>query len=216
MNESDMVLDRAKVHEVTGIFYSRDALDAAAYELVLRGFDRADVDVLASLDEVQKRLGPVYVAPEELADVKQAPRRPFVGRDDVTAVNAVTAGTVGAVAGAATAYFALIGGGSGTAAGTAAVIVGLLAAAIAFLLTVRVFRREERKGLDALMTHRGLILGVRVRSPEQEGIVQGILRAHGARAVRVHEIEIEKRPEDLPLGTVRPDPWLGSEPLGHP
>jgi hypothetical protein len=216
MNESDVVLDRAKVREVTGIFHSRDALDAAAYELVLTGFDRADIDVLASLDEVPKRLGPVYVASAELADVKQAPRRPFVGRDDVTAVNAVTAGTVGAVAGAATAYFALIGGGSGTAAGTAAVLVGLLAAAIAFLLTVRVFRREEREGLDALMAHRGLILWVRVRSAEQENIAQEILRAHGARAVRVHEIEIEKRPEDLPLGTVRPDPWLGSEPLGHP
>jgi hypothetical protein len=216
MNESDVVLDRAKVREVTGIFHSRDALDAAAYELVLTGFDRADIDVLASLDEVPKRLGPVYVASAELADVKQAPRQPFVGRDDVTAVNAVTAGTVGAVASAATAYFALIGGGSGTAAGTAAVLVGLLAAAIAFLLTVRVFRREEREGLDALMAHRGLILWVRVRSPEQENIAQEILRAHGARAVRVHEIEIEKRPEDLPLGTVRPDPWLGSEPLGHP
>src|SRR4051812_6894229 len=215
MNESDVVLDRAKVREVTGIFHSRDALDAAAYELVLTGFDRADIDVLASLDEVLKRLGPVYVASVELADVKQAPRRPFVGRDDVTAVNAVTAGTVGAVAGAATAYVALIGGGSGTAAGTAAVLVGLLAAAIAFLLTVRVFRREEREGLDALMAHRGLILWVRVRSPEQEDIAQEILRAHGARAVRMHEIELEKRPEDLPLGTIRPDPWLGSEPLGH-
>jgi hypothetical protein len=186
MNESDVVLDRAKVREVTGIFHSRDALDAAAYELVLTGFDRADIDVLASLDEVPKRLGPVYVASAELADVKQAPRRPFVGRDDVTAVNAVTAGTVGAVAGAATAYFALSGGGSGTAAGTAAVLVGLLAAAIAFLLTVRVFRREEREGQDALMAHRGLILWVRVRSPEQENIAQEILRAHGARAVRVH------------------------------
>ena len=51
MNESDVVLDRAKVREVTGIFQSRDALDAAAYELVLTGFDRADIDVLTSLDE---------------------------------------------------------------------------------------------------------------------------------------------------------------------
>jgi hypothetical protein len=97
-----------------------------------------------------------------------------------------------------------------------AVLVALLAAAIAFLLTTRFFRREETHGLDWLMAHRGLILWVRVRSPEQEGIAQEILGAHGARAVRVHEIDLEKRPEDLPLGTVRPDPWLGSEPLGHP
>jgi hypothetical protein len=66
------------------------------------------------------------------------------------------------------------------------------------------------------MATRGLILWVRVRSPEQEALAQEILRDHRAQAVRVHDIEIEKRAEDLPLGTVRPDPWLGSEPLAHP
>jgi uncharacterized membrane protein YeaQ/YmgE (transglycosylase-associated protein family) len=216
MNASDVILDRTRVREVTGIFHSRHALDAAAYELLLMGFDRGHIDVLASLDELPKRLGPVYVAPEELADVKDAPRRPFVSRDDVTVVNTVVAGTVGAVIGAATAYFMLVSGASETAAGMTAVLVALIAAAIAFLLTTRFFRREETHGLDWLMAHRGLILWVHVRSSEQEDIAQAILRAHGARAVRVHEIEMEKRPEDLPLGTVRPDPWLGSEPLGHP
>jgi hypothetical protein len=69
---------------------------------------------------------------------------------------------------------------------------------------------------DALMAKRGLILWARVHSSEQEDRAQDILRVHGGRAVRVHEIELEKRSDDLSLGTVRPDPWLGSEPLGHP
>ena len=43
-----------------------------------------------------------------------------------------------------------------------------------------------------------------------------LLERNGGHAVRVHEIEIEKRTEDLPLSSLRPDPWLGSEPLGHP
>jgi uncharacterized membrane protein YeaQ/YmgE (transglycosylase-associated protein family) len=216
MNASDVVLDRTRVREVTGIFHSRHALDVAANELLLRGFDRSDIDVVASLEEMPKRLGSVYVAAEELADVKGAPRRPFVSRDDVTVVNTVVAGTVGAVIGGATAYFMLVSGASETAAGMTAVLVALIAAAIAFLLTTRFFRRDEAHGLDWLMAHRGLILWVRVRSSEQEDMAQEILRSRGARAVRVHEIELEKRPEDLPLGTVRPDPWLGSEPLGHP
>jgi hypothetical protein len=42
------------------------------------------------------------------------------------------------------------------------------------------------------------------------------LRRHGAKAVRVHEIEIDKRTEDLPLAGLRPDPWLGNERLGEP
>jgi hypothetical protein len=44
-NTSDTVLARARVREVTGVFHSRAALDVAAGELLLMGFDRADVDV---------------------------------------------------------------------------------------------------------------------------------------------------------------------------
>jgi hypothetical protein len=32
----------------------------------------------------------------------------------------------------------------------------------------------------------------------------------------VHEIEIDKRFEDIPLSSLVLDPWLGSEPLGKP
>jgi hypothetical protein len=39
---------------------------------------------------------------------------------------------------------------------------------------------------------------------------------HGGEAVHVHEIELAKRPEDLPLHSLRPDPWLGDERLGRP
>jgi len=54
-----------------------------------------------------------------------------------------------------------------------------------------------------------------VRSPDREERAQQILRELGGQAIRVHEIEIDKRLEDLPLGILRPDPWLGGERLGH-
>src|SRR4029079_16554147 len=103
-----------------------------------------------------------------------------------------------------------------TEAAVLAGIVGLLAGFIALVATARVLRKDERTGLDALMSKQGLVLWVRARSPEQEAMAQEFLLKHGAKAVRVHEIEIEKRPEDLPLGSLRPDPWLGSERLGEP
>jgi hypothetical protein len=56
--------------------------------------------------------------------------------------------------------------------------------------------------------------GVRVRSPDLEERAQRILRERGGQAIRVHEIEIDKRLEDLPLSNLRPDPWLGGERLG--
>jgi hypothetical protein len=66
------------------------------------------------------------------------------------------------------------------------------------------------------MVDRGLVLWVRTRAADREARAQEILLAHGGRAVRVHEIEVEKTIDDLPLHTLRPDPWLSSEPLGHP
>ena len=43
----------------------------------------------------------------------------------------------------------------------------------------------------------------------------GIPGQHGAEAVRVHEIELDKRFEDMPLSPLVVDPCLGSEPLGR-
>jgi hypothetical protein len=59
---------------------------------------------------------------------------------------------------------------------------------------------------------RGPILWARARSPEQEAVAQKILLAHGARAIEVQEINLEKRPEHVPLGSIRPDQsaWLPS------
>jgi hypothetical protein len=34
--------------------------------------------------------------------------------------------------------------------------------------------------------------------------------------VRVHETEIERRIDDIPLASLEPDPWLGPERLGQP
>jgi hypothetical protein len=62
----------------------------------------------------------------------------------------------------------------------------------------------------------GFILWVRVNSPEREEEAERILCAHGGEAVHPHEINLGKRVEDVPLSTLRPDPWLGGERLGEP
>jgi hypothetical protein len=214
--DSDAVLERARVREVTGVFRSRLALDVAAGELLLMGFDRADIDVVAGIDEIYKKLGVPYVAPEELADVPRVPRRPLVVGEDVTVFTILIAGTLGAIAAGATIYLMSFSDAGSAEIVVAAALVGIVAAGAGFLLAARIFRQDEARGLDALMAERGLILWVRARSPEQEALAQEILLSHRAEAVRVHEIELEKRPEDLPLGTIRPDPWLGSEPLARP
>jgi hypothetical protein len=59
-NLSEVVLECARVREVTGVFHSRVALEDAVDALLLSGFDRADIDTLGSLDELRQRLGDVW------------------------------------------------------------------------------------------------------------------------------------------------------------
>jgi hypothetical protein len=215
VTETSDVIERIKVREVAGVFHSREALEDAVEDLLLNGFDRADIDQLASADEVRRRLK-VYVSPEEAADLTPTPRQPFFTRDDITVALVVTASLIGAAAGTAVAFAVLISGASGWSAGFLGAVMGLAAAGVAALVLARAFRRDELLGLEELEFDRGVVLWVRVRSAEREALAQEILRRNGGRAVRTHEGYVEKRVEDLPLSTLRPDPWLGSEPLGHP
>jgi hypothetical protein len=213
---SDTVIERARVREVAGVFHSREALDAAAEALLIAGFDRSDIDVIGDLRALRQRLGATYVAAEELADVPRAPRRPYFAREDVAAFAAVAAGTLAAIGAMAIAYGIIVSGGkTSLAIGAAGVAAGASAGVVAFLIS-RAFDRERTRGLEWLAAARGLVLWVRVRSSEQEEMAHDILTDHGAEAVRVHEVELEKRPEDIPLSSLRPDPWLGSESLGQP
>jgi hypothetical protein len=207
------VLERVKILEVAGVFRRRDALDAAAGALLLSGFDRADIDMVAGGDALE-RFG-VHVPVEELPDLPGVPRRPLIARADLTEVLALVLGILiffGAAAGAAV---VISSGGNPLWTGAAAV-VGAAAAGGVGVLIARALGRRHARGLETQTAASDLVLCVRVRSPEDEMKAQQILLGHGAEAVRPHEIEIEKRLEDLPLHSLRADPWLGDEPLARP
>jgi hypothetical protein len=81
---------------------------------------------------------------------------------------------------------------------------------------MRVLRPPQSRALEPLMAARGLVLWVRTRSVDREDLARQVLQRHGGQAIRTHEIEITKRPEDIPLSSLRPDPWLGDDQLGRP
>jgi hypothetical protein len=95
------MLDRTRVREVTGVFHSYEALDTAVEALLVAGFDRAEIDRMASIDKVREKIGNVIVASEELADVPLVPRQPVVLARDITAtytfIGSVAAGAAGLV-----------------------------------------------------------------------------------------------------------------------
>jgi hypothetical protein len=214
--KSDQVIERTRVREAVAIFSSRGELDAAVDALMLAGFDRADIDIFADLDEAQKARGPDYVATEELADVSRVQRRPFLAADDITGSTAVVTGVFAALGGMI-AWYAVLASGAGTMAAVAAALAAAaVTGGIAALLNVRrLAGRRRAKAPEGHMTS-GLVLSARVRSPEREEMARAIMCAQGGRAIRVHETDIEKRPEDIPLSSLRPDPWLDNERLGQP
>jgi hypothetical protein len=212
---SDAVIDRVKVREVAGVFRSRDTLEAAVKALLLEGFDRGDIDLMASVEAIREKLGTAYVPAEELADVGSVPRRAFVASEDETLVMAGAAGILTYIGATTAALGVVASGGALALAAVAAAIAGGAGGGIGAFLMGRFLGKKRAEELEAQMAAGGLVLWIRVRSPEQEEKSQKVLRDHGAEAVRVHEIELEKRVTDIPLSGLRPDPWLGSEHLGQ-
>jgi len=196
--QTDDVLERTRVREVAGVFRSRETLDAAIDALLFAGFDRADVDLMGAVDVLRRRLGTDRVPVEEVADIPGAPRKPFMGRGDLIATLSTLAGILVFVGAAGGALIVIAAGGSVALSVAVAIAGGAAATAIVGIVAYRL-KREQTRELEQQLAAGGIVLWVRVRSSESEEKAQQILRTYGAEAIRVHEIEIEKRLEDLPL-----------------
>ena len=213
---SDDILERIRTREVTGVFHSRRALATAIQDLLVAGIDRADIDISASLDELARRLNYQSIPSADLADLPITARQPFTGDDDVLSTEAVVGSVAGCIGAIAMAFYLVTRDIGPLSIGIFSVLIGLVVGGAAMLWVRRLLRRERVRGLEKLAEAQGLLVWVRVRSPEKEAEAQEILTRHGGEAVHIHEIELAKTPEDLPLHSLRPDPWLGEERLGEP
>jgi hypothetical protein len=211
---SDDILDQVRTREVTGVLHSREALIAAAEDFLVAGFDRADIDVSASLDELQRRLNYQTVPPEDVVDLPA--RQTLMGNDDVLGTDPVVGSLAGCAAAVATAFVLVVKDVRPIPVAIISVLIGLIATGTALLLTRRRLQRERSLALEKLAEAQGFLIWVGVRSPEKEAEAQEILVRHGGQAVHIHEIELAQRLEELPLHLLRPDPWLSDERLGRP
>ena len=103
---------RLKVREVAGVLRSRQTLDAVVDALLLAGFDRADIDLMASQKTVVEKLGGLYAPAEELADVQDTPRRAFIAREDIVVPLAGVAGILTYIGATAAALGVVASGGA--------------------------------------------------------------------------------------------------------
>jgi hypothetical protein len=199
--ETDEILEQSVVREVAGIVRSPETLDNVVDALERAGFDRADIDVMADVATIRDRFGSMFIPVEEFADVPGAPRRAFIQRDDVSLLRAGAFGMLFYIGATAAALGVVASGGSLAAALAAAAAAGTASGSIGALAT-RFLSRERAKLIETMIKWGGLVLWVRVRSEEAERRAEQVMREGGVEAVRVHEITLDKRLEDLPLAKV--------------
>ena len=214
MPEEDDVLERRVIREVAAVFHREEILEDAIQALLLAGFDRGDIDIMGDIETVRRRLGALYVPPEEIADVPGAPRRAYIARDDIATATAGVAGMLFYLGAATAAMTVVASGGSLALVAAAAAAAGTVGAGIG-AAAIHLLGKKQAEELELQLMAGGMVIWVRVRYPEKEAQAQEILARFGGEAIRVHEIEIDKRLADLPLSKLKPDPWLGGEPLAH-
>ncbi|KAB2716374.1 hypothetical protein F9K97_24565 [Brucella anthropi] len=214
MPEEDDVLERRVIREVAAVFHREEILEDAIQALLLAGFDRGDIDIMGDIETVRRRLGALYVPPEDFADVPGAPRRAYIARDDIATATAGVAGMLFYLGAATAAMTVVASGGSLALVAAAAAAAGTVGAGIG-AAAIHLLGKKQAEELELQLMAGGIVVWVRVRYPEKEAQAQEILARFGGEAIRVHEIEIDKRLADLPLSKLKPDPWLGGEPLAH-
>jgi osmotically-inducible protein OsmY len=192
------------VREVVGVVDSLEELDELVTQLTTHGVDRTDISLMGSFSAVFHKLKKVYRRPDEVADLPAVPRRSLVTRDDIFVSTPLVFGTLLTIGSFGAALPIVASGGALATAIAAAVGGGAAAGALARIIRDKVVNPRDAARLEDDLMSGGLVVFVRVDTPEEETRALKIMREVGADNVHVHEIDLGRRREDLPLGAIQP------------
>lgn len=179
-------MEFADMREAVGVFGNEKSMRAAADELMVSGFDRADLSILSREKTVERGLGHSYDRVSELEDDPDVATRAYIGTDSLTEAKAAIVAVpcfIGAVAVAG----ALTASGSSTLeillwAVVAGIIGGLVGSIFANIVSKRQgdYLREQLK-------HGGIALWVRTVDVEHEKRACDILKRADGTDIHVHD-----------------------------
>lgn len=189
------------IREAVGVFRDQRSLQSAVDGLLIAGFDRSYLSVLADRSSVEAKLGHAVETVSELEDDSEVPTRAFIGIDSLTEGKGVLFGVPFYVGACAAAILVLASGGTLVTAFVAAALVGIVCMAIGIVL-VRVIGKRQARRLSEQMDRGGLLLWVRTPTPEDERRAIETMRVNGAEDVHVHDLP---RPRYAQAGGVSRD-----------
>jgi hypothetical protein len=188
-----MLAERAGLCEVVGVFHTGDDLEAAIEVLLMSGFDRAQLSLLASERAVQDKLRHHYGSVAELADDPAVPRTAYVS---TAAVGDAQGALIGGLTyiGATAAIGAVVMSGGALAATLMAAMVAGGAGTLLGSILARVVGRHHAEYLHRQIEKGGLLLWVRAWEPADEQLAINIMRKYGGDDVHSHDCLFDKGP----------------------
>jgi outer membrane lipoprotein SlyB len=177
----------SSTREAVGVFHDGGALQDAVDELLIGGFDRSSLSLLASERAVQQKLGHRYEKVTEVEDDLLVPRIAYIGKDSRTEGEAAMISGLAYIGAVGTVGAIVASGGTVAAAilGAAAVggLGGLIGAAFA-----RFMEQHHAHHLQEQLDHGGLLVWVATHGPDQEEKACKILERCSAEHVHVHDL----------------------------
>lgn len=178
--------------EAVGVFADAGSMQAAIDELLASGFGADALNLLASAEAVETKLGHKYRKVAELEDDPAVPRDHYAPVADVEQADRGAIGAL-AMAGALGAGGAVVisGGALAAAALAAALGAGTWGFFIGEVLT-KFVGSDHAEDMEKQLAGGGLLLWVRCADAAQEARAQGILKEHSGRDVHVHSLPAGK------------------------
>jgi len=178
------------IREAVGVFHDETSLRDAADDLMIAGFDRAYLSLLASHHAIEEKLGHVYSRVDELEDDPKVPRMAYEAGDSRTEANAALAGGLGYLGALGAAGMIVATGGAIAAAVLGAAVAGGTGGLIGTALS-RFLGKQHATHLQEHLDRGGLLLWVRTIDAGHETRATEILKRHGAEDVHVHDLPVE-------------------------
>lgn len=173
------------VPEAVGVFATFENLQAAMYDLMIAGFSRYDISVLAGQEALEEKLGSFFWHASDLEDDPAAPRAAFVSEEAIGELEGAIAGGFFFL-GSAIAMTALLTPASTMAASIAAVAIGGSPGAVIGAILARRVGQHHKEYYETQIKHGGILLWVRTFTPEKEELAIKIMKGHSGRDVHVH------------------------------
>jgi hypothetical protein len=181
-------LDKGSKHsirEAVGLFNNMSDLQEAVKDLEIKGFPREWISVMGSRREIEQVFGMPAVPPEIAEDDPRTPRQSPTRPEE----KAIGAGVlIGGSAYVGVAAAAMATGGISMAAMLPAVIIAGLGGGVIGVILTQLLGKYFDKNIEEQINKGGLLLWVRTPDATHERMASRILKAHGAKHVKMHDI----------------------------